>query len=144
MKLLHIVMSLGLCIGALAHPSTAHADAPLTPIAKPALAFSAKFETLGTIRRGASFTFKVRVVNGLVYGLPALNVKVAADGIKLSSAATKVFKNIGGNGGNATVVIKGKLLDDHGVLHLAASTGVIDEGVGPFEYKINLPVGISP
>lgn len=144
MKLLHIAMSLGLCIGALAHPSTARADAPHMPAAKPALMFSGKFDSLGSVRRGSTFSLKVQVGNGLVYELPTLKVTVAGEGVKIRSAATKVFKNVEGNGGTVTLIIKGKLLDTRGVVHLVAATGVIDEDVGPFELKQDVAVGTAP
>lgn len=146
MKMLRAALIVGLCVGAVGHVSTASADtpAPRMPVAKPPLGFFGKFESLGGVRRGGTFSLKVRVGNGLVYMLPTLKITVAGEGVKVRSAATKVFKNVEGNGGTVTLIIKGKLLDTRGVVHLVAATGVIDEDVGPFELKQDVAVGTAP
>ncbi len=145
MKMLRAALIVGLCVGAVGHVSTASADtpAPRMPVAKPPLGFFGKFESLGGVRRGGTFSLKVRVGNGLVYMLPTLKITVAGEGVKVRSAATKVFKNVDGNGA-VTFIVKGKLLDAHGVVHLEATTSVIEDDVGPFELKQDVAVGAAP
>ena len=146
MKLRRAALLIGLYFGAIAHGSTANAEspAPRMPEARPPLIFSGKFESLARVRRGGIFSLKVKLVNGLVYSLPKLTVTVAGKGVKVSSAGTKVFKNVEGNGGTVTLVIKGKLRDAHGMVHLVATTSVVDEDIGPFELKQDLSIGAAP